>query len=97
MLYCIPKPCLEINSATATAKIAEVTLYAIGSLKNSNRHAESIAIAMINVRVMKLNFLFFCVVDLFICIPIVHVYYKHKRLSKSSDYRTIIHFFDYFR
>ena len=43
MLYCIPKPCLEINSATATAKIAEVTRYAIGSLKNSNRHAESIS------------------------------------------------------
>ena len=45
MLYCIPKPSLEINSVTATAKIAEVTRYAIGSLKNSNRHAESITIA----------------------------------------------------
>ena len=48
MHYCIPKPSLEINSVTATAKIAEVTLYAIGSLKNSNRHAESITIANLN-------------------------------------------------
>ena len=45
MHYCIPRPSLEINSVTATAKIAEVTRYAIGSLKNSNRHAESITIA----------------------------------------------------